>query len=165
MVVSDGVIAVANLIVLGLLYLFFVRVMRAMWVELYPQGSRRVKRTPKPPRPNPGTPAAALKDRARPRLLTIVAGIDNVGQSLSVDEAIALGEITVGRGLGCTIVLTDSYASQVHVRFFVADNQLWVEDLGSTNGTMFNDQTLSRPTPFKIGDRLTIGATIIEAQR
>jgi pSer/pThr/pTyr-binding forkhead associated (FHA) protein len=163
--VSDGVIAVANLIVLGLLYLFFVRVMRAMWVELYPQGTRRKPTGAKPQPPVAASPTAALKDRSRPRALTIIAGIDNVGTSLNVDEAIALGEITVGRGLGCTIVLTDSYASQVHARFFAADNQLWVDDLGSTNGSRHNEAQLSRPTPFKIGDRLTIGATVIEGQR
>jgi hypothetical protein len=164
--VSDGVIAVANLIVLGLLYLFFVRVMRAMWVELYPQGSpKRVRPSKQTSAPPTTVPAAALKDRARAKTLVIVAGIDNVGTATDVEQALALGEITVGRGLGCTIVLTDAYASQVHTRFFAADNQLWVEDLGSTNGTIVNGTTLTKPTPFRIGDQLTIGSTVIEGQR
>jgi pSer/pThr/pTyr-binding forkhead associated (FHA) protein len=75
------------------------------------------------------------------------------------------GEITLGRAPSCAIGLPDdTFASQLHTRVFVADGAVWVEDLGSTNGTYVNGARVSSPLQLASGDRLQIGSTIFEAQ-
>jgi pSer/pThr/pTyr-binding forkhead associated (FHA) protein len=71
-------------------------------------------------------------------------------------------ELTVGRAPGCQVTLDDTYASQIHARLFARDGQLFVEDLGSTNGTWINRQKVSGPVVMKPGDTLKVGNTVME---
>lgn len=75
-------------------------------------------------------------------------------------------EVTVGRGEGCTIrVAADSYASSLHARVFPRGAEVWVEDLGSTNGTYLNERHLDGPARLEKGDRVRVGGTVIEVIR
>jgi pSer/pThr/pTyr-binding forkhead associated (FHA) protein len=74
-------------------------------------------------------------------------------------------ELTVGRAPGCQITLDDTYASQLHARIFRRDGQLFVEDLGSTNGTYLNRRKVTAPLPLRKGDRLQVGKTVMELTR
>ncbi|MDA8033201.1 MAG: FHA domain-containing protein [Actinomycetota bacterium] len=75
-------------------------------------------------------------------------------------------ELTVGRAPSCAFVLTgDGFASSVHARVFPRDGEVWVEDLGSTNGTYVNEQRLDAPVRLRRGDRLRIGRTVLEVAR
>ena len=68
------------------------------------------------------------------------------------------GEVTVGRSPGCSIATSyDVYSSTIHSRLFRSGNQLWVEDLGSTNGTYLNEELLDTPRPLHPGDHVRIG--------
>ena len=71
-------------------------------------------------------------------------------------------EITVGRGGGCGVPLRDRMVSQLHARIFKRDGQFFVEDLGSTNGTLVNGKKVSAPAPLRRGDRLQVGKTVLE---
>jgi len=71
-------------------------------------------------------------------------------------------ETTVGRAPGCGITVDDTYASQLHARIFRAGGELFVEDLGSTNGTFLNQRKVGGPQPLHAGDRLQIGNTVLE---
>src|SRR6202035_4290255 len=76
------------------------------------------------------------------------------------------GEVTVGRSNGCGIPTTyDSYSSTVHARLYRSGGQIWVEDLGSTNGTFVNSERISQPSRLAKGDLLQIGATVFEVRR
>ena len=80
------------------------------------------------------------------------------GQVHTVDS-----EVTVGRAGGCGIVLVDdTYVSSVHARVFWRDNDVYVEDLGSTNGTFVNGTRISSPTRVKRGDRIQFGQSVAE---
>jgi pSer/pThr/pTyr-binding forkhead associated (FHA) protein len=73
-------------------------------------------------------------------------------------------EVTVGRAAGCHIALPDdTFVSQLHARVFERSGQVYVEDLGSTNGTYVNGHRVSAPTPVHKGDSLQVGSTILEA--
>jgi pSer/pThr/pTyr-binding forkhead associated (FHA) protein len=74
------------------------------------------------------------------------------------------GETTVGRAAGCQVTLDDSYVSQLHARVFTKDGTFHVEDLGSTNGTYLNTRKVTGPMAVKRGDRLKIGATVLEVR-
>jgi len=71
-------------------------------------------------------------------------------------------ELTVGRAAGCQVTIDDTYASQIHARVFSRDGQLFVEDLGSTNGTFLNRNKVNGPQAFRRGDRLQVGNTVME---
>ena len=67
-------------------------------------------------------------------------------------------EMTIGRAAGCHVsVPTDTYVSNLHARVFQADGQIFVEDLGSTNGTFVNGARISGPTAVQAGDRIQAG--------
>lgn len=70
--------------------------------------------------------------------------------------------MTVGRSAGCSIVLDEQYVSSVHTRLFARDDQVFVEDLGSTNGTWINGVRAVGQMPVRIGDRVQIGNVILE---
>ena len=63
---------------------------------------------------------------------------------------------TLGRGPRADFVLDAALVSRVHCRLVVADGELVVENLGSTNGTFVNDGSVERST-LKVGDRLRVG--------
>ena len=65
---------------------------------------------------------------------------------------------------GCHIALPDdTFVSQLHARVFERSGQIYVEDLGSTNGTYVNGHRVSTPTPMHRGDSLQVGSTVLEA--
>ena len=70
-------------------------------------------------------------------------------------------EVTVGRGDGSDLTLTDPGASRRHARLAVgADGGATVEDLGSKNGVRLNGVRLPPgPTRLHPGDRLRIAGT------
>ena len=73
--------------------------------------------------------------------------------------------VLVGRAPSCTLVLDDDYASGRHARFFPQDGSWFVEDLGSTNGTLVAEQPIDGPVNLTAGTQVRIGQTVIELQR
>jgi len=53
----------------------------------------------------------------------------------------------------------------LHARLFRHNDQLWVEDLGSTNGTYVNSEQISQAMRLGKGDLLQIGSTVFEVAR
>ena len=74
------------------------------------------------------------------------------GISLSVR-----GPVIVGRSPEADIVIGASYVSARHARFTLMGNNLFVEDLGSTNGTTINNQPVVHPTACANGDVVRVG--------
>jgi len=70
------------------------------------------------------------------------------------------GETTVGRSSRSSIVLkSDDYASGRHAQLTRHGGLLYVEDLGSTNGTFVNGRKTVGATPVREGDTVRIGST------
>ncbi len=63
---------------------------------------------------------------------------------------------TLGRGTRADFVVDATLVSRMHCRLLVADGELVVENLGSTNGTFVNGQKVERAT-LKAGDQLRTG--------
>ena len=60
----------------------------------------------------------------------------------------------------------DQFVSTVHARLFRRGDDLYVEDLGSRNGTFVNGETRSRHRrKLKRGDRVQFGQTVAEVVR
>jgi pSer/pThr/pTyr-binding forkhead associated (FHA) protein len=90
--------------------------------------------------------------------------VEPVGQAGQVFEL--ADELTVGRAAGCGVALEhDTFASKVHARLYRQDGRLWIEDLGSTNGTFLNTHRLDGPCELRRGDRLQVGETVLEVSK
>ena len=149
----DQLLNLLKIFLLLLLYLFFLRVLRAVWSEVTPQA---------------GAPAPAKKHTKQTRRVTARRGAGQPvlrivlppqlkGRTFPLTE-----EITLGRAAGCQVTLDDTYASQLHARVFQRDGTVYVEDLGSTNGTYLNRRKVTGPMVFQRGDNLQIGNTVLE---
>ncbi len=66
----------------------------------------------------------------------------------------------VGRDAGCDLTLDDPSASRRHARILSTPKGFVVEDLGSKNGTLVNERSVSMHV-LRDGDRLTIGSTTL----
>ena len=70
-------------------------------------------------------------------------------------------EIIVGRSSELDMVLVEDMVSRRHARIECGDEQIVIEDLGSTNGTFVNGEKIKRAT-LKEGDRVLIGTSILK---
>lgn len=162
----DPVLTLLKYVFLAILYLFFLRVLRAVWIEL-----REPKPAPVPDsaggatspplaRPLPATPAGTAQ-RLGPEKLVV-----REPAPLSGVEFLLSDEMTVGRAAGCGVALPDdTFVSQLHARVFRRDGDLFVEDLGSTNGTYLNGKKVSAASVMRKGDRVQVGRTTLELQK
>jgi hypothetical protein len=133
---------------LVLLYLFIWRIVRTASRDLrLPQESFVL------------TPAGARERRERRtagRLLVLKSPALTQGHSLGIDSA----PITVGRGTQNDVALdSDEFASASHARFTPQRDGVWIEDIGSTNGTFVNGEELPSARRLVPGDVVRIGET------
>jgi hypothetical protein len=154
--VPDQLLNLLKIFLLLLLYLFFLRVLRAVWAEVNPP--KRVEAPTAKPKKERGRRAAGRKHG--PPALRIVAPPELKGRSFEVGA-----EATIGRAAGCQVTIDDSYASQLHARVFQRDGQIYVEDIGSTNGTYLNRKKVTSPLQVNRGDTARIGKTEMEFRR
>ena len=78
------------------------------------------------------------------------------GPSAGLAYVLGEGETTAGRSGDADIFLGDVTVSRDHVRFHVDDSGLWMEDLGSTNGTYVNGSRQDRAA-LEAGDEVIVG--------
>ncbi len=150
-------------LVIVLVFIFFLRVVRAVWVEVRPAGPRqtradrrRAAREEERARAGP-----ALKRGRKQLFLEVLEPADHAGRTFDLDD-----ELTMGRSPGCGVPTTyDSYSSTLHARLYRRGDQLWVVDLGSTNGTYVNSERIAKPSKLARGDLLQVGATVFEVTR
>ena len=75
------------------------------------------------------------------------------------------GPVIVGRSPSADIVIGAGYVSARHARFSLMGQNLFVEDLGSTNGTSVNGQPISDPVALNENDVVTVGDVSIRVRR
>ena len=146
--VPDQLLTILKLCLLALLYLFFFRVLVAVWAEI---------KAPSAPAKAQGKAPRRERRTGRARTLRVVAPTDQAGRTFPLSD-----ELTVGRAAGCQVTLDDTFVSSLHARVFARDRQLFVEDLGSTNGTYLNRKKVSGPMVMHAGDQIQIGNTVLE---
>jgi len=142
---------------LAVLYLFLLWMARSALRDL-----RRVPGTGEPDRGQGYDPATGLHvasqgvggDEGAPRLRV------RSGAGLRAGAAYDLaGGALLGRGGEADIRLEDGFASARHARLVPQGSAVVLEDLGSTNGTYLNGESLTGPQPLHVGDRIRIGDT------
>lgn len=164
---DQNLVRALEILLVALIWLFFLRVARAVWVEVRPpRPQTQAAMASSPPAvavpPTGATPAAGAPSsgRGRPLRLRTIEPEDRRGQVVDLPD-----EVTVGRAAGCGVCVEDAYTSSLHARLFRRDGALYVEDLGSTNGTWVNAQRVTVPTRLGRGDLLQVGGTVFEVHR
>lgn len=77
---------------------------------------------------------------------------------------VVTGPVIVGRSPGADIVIAASYVSGRHAQFRLMGQNLFVEDLGSTNGTFVNGNRISAPAALKNNDIVSVGDVSIRVR-
>jgi len=70
-------------------------------------------------------------------------------------------ELVVGRSSELDMVLVEDMVSRRHAKITVTGDQIFIQDLGSTNGTFVNGEKIKRAR-LQEGDRILIGTSIIK---
>lgn len=73
---------------------------------------------------------------------------------------LAAGENLIGRDTECAVFVDDSTVSRRHARVTVGENEAFLEDLGSKNGTTVNGRPPDGPCQLRHGDALLVGSVL-----
>jgi hypothetical protein len=144
---SHGFLDVLRFFLIALIWLFFIYAARMVAVEML--------------RGNAASNEDSSNESQAGLRLRVIEPVDERGKVFDLG-----GEVTLGRSSACVVPLEhDTFASTVHARVFPRNGELWIEDLGSTNGTFLNDRRLGAPVRLKRGDRVKVGRTLLEVGR
>jgi pSer/pThr/pTyr-binding forkhead associated (FHA) protein len=141
---------------LAVLYLFLLWVARSSMRDLseHDDGSVVIDRDEPAAVPRRRDPGPDLRAGVRPRLEVVAAmGLDP-GTTFDLAEG-----ATMGRADGADVPIDDPFASSVHARIFARGQFMYIEDMGSTNGTYHNGRRLRSAERLKTGDVVRIGET------
>jgi hypothetical protein len=156
--VSPFVLSVLKYSLLVLLYFFVFRAVRSVAVEI--AGRRRERGTTQMRTPSAAPPAKPSKGGKPPTQVVVHEAGGGKARTVRLKDA-----VEIGRRDGCAVRLSDTYVSQVHARLYARNGAWYVEDLGSTNGTLLNDRRVEAPVEVHAGDVLKIGKTVLELRR
>jgi hypothetical protein len=95
-----------------------------------------------------------MRAGVRPSLEVVAALGHEPGELLDLDSG-----ATLGRSPGSDIRIDDPFASSAHARIFPRGQFMYIEDMGSTNGTYLNGRKLNTPQQLKVADTIRIGDT------
>jgi pSer/pThr/pTyr-binding forkhead associated (FHA) protein len=129
------ILLIIRIIMIAALYAFIGWTIYTIWIEVY----RRQESNEKQKAPT----------------LT-VRFTDEQGEKIQyITHPVAL----IGREQDCDISIADHSVSSRQARLSFHQNQWWVEDLNSTNGTFLNKDRLLQPAVLISDDLITCGST------
>ncbi|NTX14320.1 FHA domain-containing protein [Myxococcus sp. CA051A] len=67
------------------------------------------------------------------------------------------GELKLGRQQGCEVLLTEGGVSRTHARVFSEAGTVFIEDLGSANGTFVDGERIAEPTALTPQSEVILG--------
>lgn len=73
-------------------------------------------------------------------------------------------ELFIGRDQSASLPIIDDTVSARHARLVYRNNQWWVEDLKSTNGTFLNEEPVRTMTVLVSGDEIRVGQTVMRVE-
>ncbi len=130
---------VVKFILIAIVYLFILRVVKMVYLDI------------------------SDTKHARRVLTEGMAYIKLSGRKKTFDykiyESYAIREdTTIGRNRKNDICIPAPFMSQTHARIFFADGDFYLEDKGSTNGTLLNGKYIGNyKVPLKSGDKIGFG--------
>ncbi|MFQ5419628.1 MAG: FHA domain-containing protein [Anaerolineae bacterium] len=160
----DGVVARAAKALQAnpILWLAFLLLLVAVALLAGRVGRAIGQRQVKPVGTRPGTAAEPVPDQRQPAILTMLSSPDTELTAVGRWEIEQLPFI-IGRE-GCDLTIAgDQHVSRKHARISFADDDYFIEDLGSSNGTFINATQIAAHEPLSLsverGERIRIGKT------
>jgi pSer/pThr/pTyr-binding forkhead associated (FHA) protein len=157
---SEIALTIIKVAFLALLWLFILSAVSVIRSDLF---GKTVRASDQPqPQELESPPAPSRKgrrQRGEPRVFMI-----SQGNQAGLSAELAGGVIMIGRGPDCQLILDDDYVSTRHARVVSTPNGIYVEDLGSTNGTYVNGQRITAPTTITLADTVRIGKTMLRLE-
>ena len=141
---------------IALLWFFIFLVVRALRRDVTDTPSVSAPRSPQQAATD--TPAPAPRSRRRGATRMVITEGPLAGSTVPLTPT----SIVIGRAPSSTLVLDDSYASARHARIFPKDGTWWLEDLGSTNGTLLDGNRVHGTVELPVGVPVRIGQTTLE---
>ena len=141
---------------LAVLYLFLLWVARSALRDLAGPADLAAVDDTGPtaaPRREPGG-GMDLRSGVSPRLEVVAAMGHDPGASFTIGDS-----ATLGRAASADIQVDDPFASSAHARIFPRGQFMYIEDMGSTNGTYLNGRQLRQPEQLRVADSIRIGDT------
>jgi pSer/pThr/pTyr-binding forkhead associated (FHA) protein len=152
--VNDPIAVLLKFGFLALLYLFLLWVARSALKDVAGgQGAALIDDTGPTARPR-GADRMDLRSGVFPQLEVVAALGREPGERMDVGEG-----ITLGRSPSADLQIDDPFASSAHARIFSRGDFMYIEDMGSTNGTFLNGRQLRKPEQLKVADSIRIGDT------
>lgn len=151
----DTALLALKIAFLVLLYLFIWRIVASASKEVrLPQESVILS-------PTQATGLGRAHAAPHARLVVLDSPALDEGTVLDVDSV----AVTFGRGGQNTIPLDgDDFVSAEHARVEARADGIWIEDLGSTNGTFVNGARVTTPRKLGAGDVLRVGQTDLRVE-
>ena len=137
---------------LAVLYLFLLWVVRSALRDV--AGAGRLPDEEEPAARDARGSPLDLRSGIRPQLVVIAALGHEPGTSFEIIDS-----ATLGRSPTADVRIDDPYASSAHARIFPRGQFMYIEDMGSTNGTYLNGRRLKKPEQLKPADTVRIGDT------
>jgi hypothetical protein len=138
---------------LAVLYLFLMWVVRSSARDLARySGSAAAEPVEAPGPARRSRPAPARRDGGTPRLIVVAAMGHEPGTTFDVGDGAMFG-----RADAADIHVEDQFASSSHARIDNRGGAMYLEDMGSTNGTYLNGHKVKSAEPLGTGDTIRIG--------
>jgi pSer/pThr/pTyr-binding forkhead associated (FHA) protein len=102
------------------------------------------------------SPGAATED-GRAHYLTVVAG-----ERAGLRVELGAKPVVIGRVPPADLVIDDSQISRKHCRVSLVMEEVYVADLGSSNGTMVDGKRITQAVMLPAGSRLQVGGHLLE---
>lgn len=105
--------------------------------------------------------AASKKARGTFGSLEVMATLTD--GKLKVGTAIPINNlITLGRKSDNLIILNDQFVSSYHAKIFINNDECFIEDLNSTNGTFVNEERVLGTRKLMMNDSIRLGSTVFK---
>jgi FHA domain len=149
---------------LVLLYLFIWRVVKTASRDLRGASQESMILAPQ----NAAEQKRRQRDRERGRVKAVgkLVVVSSPALRTGDEHAIDSGPLLVGReGENDIALVRDEFSSGRHARVEPRRDGVWVEDIGSTNGTYVNGVRLTEPRKLSSGDVIRVGETDLRFER
>jgi pSer/pThr/pTyr-binding forkhead associated (FHA) protein len=149
---TDQLLTALKILLLALIYLFFGRVLWAVWSEV---------RTPVAAAPGEGKQRGRVKKKSVPKGASVFVVIEpkqHRGRTYTLSNALNIGRVDDND----IVIDNDNFISSHHARIEIRPEGVWMIDLQSTNGSFVNGQRLAGERSIRKGDRIQVGSTVLE---
>ena len=130
---SAIIFLVLRIFLTAVLYAFLGLAFYTLWRDMKQQGQLLAARQPPP--------------------ITLTTDVDTQAFTRQYSSP----EIILGRETACDFPVNNQTISARHARLSYHQNQWWLEDMASTNGTYLNDEAITAPVVITHGDEIRLG--------